>query len=195
MNILHLITLGAAAFNVVRKVLGKRDLTTNIYSSHITSIDSYKLYKKYDINMKPMFVAFLMGDKLLYSFINIYVPDVIVKSKAWPSSDYYFDVAVAAQKAIMEDQFGHNRLGKGHDLCLVESIPSNVMNTCRSKNGYRLKRGFRRIKDEYSVYNLAHYVGGRPQLRGMILEIVRFMYNKYVIDGVIPRDCVTGLDV
>ena len=94
------------------------------------------------------------------------------------------DVAASAQKAIMEDQFGNNRLGKGHELMLVENIPDKVMTPSRNRKGYK------RIKDEYSVYNLAHYVGGRPQLRGMILEIVRFMYNKYVIDGVIPRDCV-----
>ena len=189
MNILHLITLGAAAFNVVRKVLGKRDLAANLYGDRIVSIDSYKLYRKYNINLKRMYLAFFItGDKVLYSFLSVYVPDVMVKRKGLPDGDYYFDVASSAQKAIMEDQFGNNRLGKGHELMLVENIPNKVMTPCRNRKGYK------RIKDEFSTYQLAHYVGGRPQLRGMMMDMVKFMYNKFVIDGVIPRDCVTGLD-
>ena len=99
MNILHLITLGAAAFNVVRKVLGKRDLASTIYGDRITSIDSYKLYRKYHINMQRKFLAIIMGDKVLYSFLTVYVPDVMVRRKGLPDGDYYFDVAAAAQKA------------------------------------------------------------------------------------------------
>ena len=159
MNILHLITLGAAAFNVVRKVLGKRDLASTIYGDRITSIDSYKLYRKYHINMQRKFLAIIMGDKVL-----------------------------SAQKAILEDKFGNNRLGRYHDLMLVDSIPDNVMTPCRKR------KGFKRIKDEFSLYQLAHYVGGRPQLRGLMLDAVKFIYNKSVLDGVVPRDCVTGLD-
>ena len=105
-----------------------------------------------------------------------------------PDGDYYFDVAAAAQKAILEDKFGNNRLGRYHDLMLVDSIPDNVMTPCRKR------KGFKRIKDEFSLYQLAHYVGGRPQLRGLMLDAVKFIYNKSVLDGVVPRDCVTGLD-
>ena len=189
MNILYLITLVAATFNVIRKVLGKRDLTTTIHSHLITSIDPYKLHRKYDIHLKMMYLAFIMDGKLLYDCFTVYVPDVMVRRTGLLDSDYYFDVAAAAQKAIMEDQFGNNRLGKGHDLLLVDTIPDNVMTLCRTRKGYK-----RIIKNEYSVYNLAHYVGGHPQLRCLMMEIARFMYKKYVIDGVIPRDCVTGLD-
>lgn len=188
MNILHLITLGAAAFNVVRKVLGKRDLASTIYGDRISSIDSYKLYRKYHINMQRKFLAIIMGEKVLYSFLTVYVPDVIVKRKGLPDGDYYFDVAAAAQKAILEDKFGNNRFGRYHDLMLVDSIPDNVMTPCRKRKGYK------RIKDEFSVYQLAHRVGGRPQLRGLLLDVVKFIYNKSVLDGVVPRDCVAGLD-
>ena len=189
MNILHLITLGAAAFNVVMKVLGKRDLAANLYGDRIVSIDSYKLYRKYNINMKRMYLAFITSDKVLYSFLSVYVPDVMIRRKGLLDIDYYFGVAAAAQKAIMEDQFGNNRLGRYHELLLVDTIPDHVMTPCRKR------KGFKRIKDEFSVYQLAHYVGGRPQLRGMLLDVVMFIYNKSVIDGVVPRDCVTGLDV
>ena len=182
MNILHLITLGAAAFNVVRKVLGKRDLAVNIYGDRISSIDSYKLYRKYHINMKRMFLAVVMGDKILYSFLTVYVPDVKVRGKGLLDDDYYFEVAAAAQKAILEDQFGNNRLGRYHHMLLVDTIPDHVMTPCRKR------KGFKRIKDEFSVYQLAHYVGGRPQLRGMLLDVVKFIYNKSVLDGVVPRD-------
>ena len=188
MNILHLITLGAAAFNVVRKVLGKRNLAAHLYSDRITSIDSYKLYRKYHINLNRKYLAVVMGGKLLYSFLTVYVPDVKVRRKGLPDGDYHFDVAYAAQKAIVEDKFGHNRFGKGNDLVLVDTIPDYAMMPCRKR------KGFKRIKDEYSTYQLAHCVGGRPQLRGMLLDVVKFIYNKAVVDGVIPRDCVTGLD-
>jgi len=188
MNILHLITLGATAFNVVRKVLGKRDLVATIYGDRISSIDLYKLHRKYRINSNRKFLAVVMGDKILYSFLTVYVPDVKVKQMGVMDRDYDFVVAEAAQKAIMEDKSGHNRFGKYSELLLVESIPNSVMTPCRKR------KGFKRIKDEFSVYQLAHYVGGRPQLRGMLLDVVKFIYNKSVIDGVIPRDCVAGLD-
>lgn len=188
MNILHLITLGAAAVNVVRKVLGKRNLAANLYSDRITSIDGCKLYRKYHINLNRKYLAIIMGEKMLYSFLTVYVPDVKVRRKGLPDGDYYFDVVAAAQKAIMEDKFGHNRFGKGNDLLLVDTIPDYAMMPCRTR------KGFKRIKDEYSIYQLAHYVGGRPQIRGMLLDAVKFIYNKSVVDGVIPRDCVAGLD-
>lgn len=173
---------------MVRKVLGKRNLAANLYGDRITSIDSYKLYRKYRINLNRKYLAVAMGGELLYSFLTVYVPDVKVRRKGLPDGDYYFDVALAAHKAIVEDQFGNNRFGQGNVLLLVDTIPDYAMMPCRTR------KGFKRIKDEYSTYQLAHCVGGRPQLRGMLLDVVKFIYNKSVIDGVIPRDCVTGLD-
>ena len=186
MNILHYIALGAAAVNVVKKVLGKRNLVQNIYSDRGISVDGWKLYNKYGINVKKMYLAFDLGnDNCLYSFCEIYVPQVKVDGL-----NYWIFLTTGASRDILKETYSTRRtslLGAHTTLFLTEDIPAKVMEKARRK-------GCMRIKPQYSVFKLAAKVGGIAPLKVILNDILIYMYRKCIIDGVIPRDCVRGLE-